>query len=108
VLIAVPNTLEWRTRLRFLRGQFDYADSGILDRTHLRFFTWQTAARELVEPLPELRLLKRKGRGVLPLGRLRRRLLPGRLLRALDEAAVRRFPNILAGEVALLAKRSER
>jgi SAM-dependent methyltransferase len=108
VLIAVPNTLEWRTRLRFLRGQFNYADSGILDRTHLRFFTYQTAARELLEPLPELRLVTRKGRGALPFGRLRRRLLPGGLLRALDEAAVRRFPNILAGEVALLARRRER
>jgi SAM-dependent methyltransferase len=106
VLIAVPNTLEWRTRMCFLRGDFLYADSGILDRTHLRFFTYQTAAKELVEPLPELTLLVRKARGSLPFGRLRRRLLPDHLLKSMDNTAVRCFPNLFAGEVALLAKRT--
>ncbi len=104
VLIAVPNTLEWRTRMRFLGGKFQYADHGILDRTHLRFFTYETAARELVEPVSELTLIARQGRGALPFGRLRRRLLPAGLRNVLDEAAVRRLPNVFAGEVALLAR----
>lgn len=107
VLIAVPNTLEWRTRLGFLRGRFDYTDQGVLDRTHLRFFTFWTAASELVAPIPELRLVTRKGRGALPLGRLRRRLLPARFNAALDGAAVGRFPNVFSGEVALLARRHD-
>lgn len=107
VLIAVPNTLEWRTRLGFLFGRFRYAEHGILDRTHLRFFTYDTAASELVDPVPGLNLVTRKGRGALPFGRLRSRVLPGRLSRAADEAAVRWFPNLFAGEVALLAVRRD-
>jgi SAM-dependent methyltransferase len=39
VLVSVPNIAHLWVRLRLLRGKFDYMDRGILDRTHLRFFT---------------------------------------------------------------------
>jgi 2-polyprenyl-3-methyl-5-hydroxy-6-metoxy-1,4-benzoquinol methylase len=47
VLCSIPNVAHWRVRLALLRGRFDYEDSGLLDRTHLRWFTRRTA-RELV------------------------------------------------------------
>jgi len=43
VLISLPNVVTLRLRWRFLRGQFEYTDQGIMDRTHLRFFTLKTA-----------------------------------------------------------------
>lgn len=45
VLIAsIPNVRYFRVVLDLLlRGRWDYQDSGILDRTHLRFFTRRTA-----------------------------------------------------------------
>lgn len=43
ILTAIPNVLVWETRREFLLGRFDYQEYGILDRTHLRFFTWKTA-----------------------------------------------------------------
>ena len=46
VLISVPNVAAWTVRLALLCGRFRYADSGIMDRTHLRWFTCATA-REL-------------------------------------------------------------
>lgn len=46
VLISVPNVAAWTVRLALLCGSFRYADSGIMDRTHLRWFTCATA-REL-------------------------------------------------------------
>ena len=39
VLVSVPNIAHLWVRLRLLRGKFDYMDRGILDRTHMRFFT---------------------------------------------------------------------
>lgn len=39
VVASVPNIAHGSVRLALLSGTFDYADSGILDRTHLRFFT---------------------------------------------------------------------
>ena len=43
VLVSIPNVVVWRARLSLTLGRFDYADSGIFDRTHLRFFTRRTA-----------------------------------------------------------------
>jgi SAM-dependent methyltransferase len=39
LVISVPNIANWIIRLGLLFGKFDYMDRGILDRTHLRFFT---------------------------------------------------------------------
>ncbi len=39
LLISVPNVAHLYVRLKLLGGQFDYAERGILDRAHLRFFT---------------------------------------------------------------------
>lgn len=39
VIASVPNVAHLWVRLQLLTGRFDYADRGILDRTHLRFFT---------------------------------------------------------------------
>jgi SAM-dependent methyltransferase len=39
VIVSVPNLAHAWIRLNLLFGRFEYADRGILDRTHLRFFT---------------------------------------------------------------------
>jgi SAM-dependent methyltransferase len=39
IIISVPNVANWIIRLSLLLGKFDYMDRGILDRTHMRFFT---------------------------------------------------------------------
>jgi len=41
-IISVPNIANLWVRLHLLMGRFDYAERGILDRTHLRFFTRKT------------------------------------------------------------------
>lgn len=39
LLISVPNVAHWSTRGALLAGEFPYAGRGILDRTHVHFFT---------------------------------------------------------------------
>ncbi len=41
-IISLPNVANLYVRLQLLMGRFDYQDRGILDRTHLRFFTQRT------------------------------------------------------------------
>ena len=39
ILVSIPNFGHWYPRIRTLLGRFDYDARGILDQTHLRFFT---------------------------------------------------------------------
>ena len=103
LLIALPNICHWRTRLQIARGSFQYQDSGILDRSHLRFFTYWSA-RELVETCPSVTLLQQWPVGGAILGPLRARL-PQRSSRWLDRQASQRWPNLFSFETHLLARR---
>jgi len=46
LVLSIPNIANWTIRLQLLFGRFRYTDRGILDRTHLRFYT--------VDTLPEM------------------------------------------------------
>ncbi len=71
VVVALPNVAHWSVRARLLFGRFDYADTGLLDRTHLRFYTPETARAMLEEAglkdlesdiVPDVPLLRYKPR----------------------------------------------
>jgi 2-polyprenyl-3-methyl-5-hydroxy-6-metoxy-1,4-benzoquinol methylase len=47
VVISLPNVAHVDVRLMLMSGRWDYRDLGLLDRTHLRFFT-RASARRLV------------------------------------------------------------
>lgn len=47
IIISLPNVANFVVRISVLFGCFNYRDRGILDRTHLRFFTLSTI-RQLV------------------------------------------------------------
>jgi 2-polyprenyl-3-methyl-5-hydroxy-6-metoxy-1,4-benzoquinol methylase len=42
VVACIPNAQHWSLQVRMSVGDFRYEDSGLLDRTHLRWFTRQT------------------------------------------------------------------
>lgn len=63
-LVSVPNVAHWSVRASLAAGRFDYAERGILDRTHLRFFT----RRSLVAALEEAGLAPESlGAAIAPL-----------------------------------------
>lgn len=44
IIVSIPNIAYWRSRANLLLGRFDYQEhGGLLDETHLRFFTLKTA-----------------------------------------------------------------
>lgn len=55
IIISVPNVANFLIRLSLLFGKFDYTDRGILDRTHLRFFTLRSLKKMMREVSCEVR-----------------------------------------------------
>ena len=49
VIVSVPNFAHAWVRLNLMVGRFEYANRGILDATHVRFFTLRSFRRFLAE-----------------------------------------------------------
>lgn len=47
IVISIPNIAHLTIRIQLLLGSFNYADRGILDRTHLHFYT-KKSLREMI------------------------------------------------------------
>jgi 2-polyprenyl-3-methyl-5-hydroxy-6-metoxy-1,4-benzoquinol methylase len=48
VLVSLPNVAYLDNRFGLMKGNWNYTDEGILDRTHLKFFTLSTADQLLI------------------------------------------------------------
>jgi SAM-dependent methyltransferase len=92
VYIALPNALFFRQRFKFLVGQFRYTETGVMDRTHLRFFDFDSA-RLLLESVG-VAVRAHFGVGFFPLRPLRR-VAPA-AARSLDRLAVSLWPSMFA------------
>ena len=49
IIVSVPNVANFVVRFSLLFGRFNYADQGILDRAHLRFFTLRSLEQMMRE-----------------------------------------------------------
>jgi 2-polyprenyl-3-methyl-5-hydroxy-6-metoxy-1,4-benzoquinol methylase len=103
VLIAVPNVLSWRMRIQFLSGRFEYEAAGVLDETHLRFFTFKTADQYLLAQCDDLKLEFKGASGSVPLWWLRRYLLPKSWSERIDNWGCRHWPNLFGSQVLIKA-----
>jgi len=103
VLIAVPNALSWTMRWQFLRGHFEYRSEGVLDGTHLRFFTYLTADTYLLRKCPELKLVSKSVTGSVPQWWLRRYFLTKKGSEFIDMLGCRYWPNLFGGQILLKA-----
>lgn len=49
VLISLPNVVNWYVRIQLVLGNFSYQERGLMDHTHLRFFTWKSAQKLILD-----------------------------------------------------------
>jgi 2-polyprenyl-3-methyl-5-hydroxy-6-metoxy-1,4-benzoquinol methylase len=104
LVVSVPNVANITVRLALLFGRFPYTDRGILDCTHLHFYTRQTARALLEENGWEIVAAKTT---VMPL-ELVLGLDPAnplmRAITALVAAATAVFPALLGYQFVYLAR----
>jgi SAM-dependent methyltransferase len=50
IIASIPNVGHYSVAIPLLRGKWEYEDAGLLDRTHLRFFTKRTAFDLVTRP----------------------------------------------------------
>ena len=48
LLVALPNFMNYKNRMKMLMGKFEYEKDGTMDYTHLRWYTFKTG-KELLE-----------------------------------------------------------
>lgn len=47
IIVSLPNVAHLSVRMKLLKGNFDYTETGLLDRTHVHFYTKKTSAELL-------------------------------------------------------------
>jgi 2-polyprenyl-3-methyl-5-hydroxy-6-metoxy-1,4-benzoquinol methylase len=104
LLVSVPNVAFLLVRLGLLLGRFEYARRGILDRTHLRFFT----RRSLLAMLRGSGLTVTRRRGVpppIPLALPATACWPLRVVLEAAALAARFWPTLFAFQLVAEARR---
>ena len=49
LIFSVPNIVNWHSRLTIFFGKFEYAESGVFDRTHLHFYNLNSAKKLAID-----------------------------------------------------------
>ena len=93
IVASIPNVQSLRVVAPLMIGKWQYADAGILDRTHLRFFTKESAVGLFEEngfELEELSSVNEKNR----------------VARALNAATLFLFDNFFAIQYLIVARQA--
>ena len=102
LIVALPNTLHYKQRLQFLKGNFKYTDGGLMDKTHFRFFDWDTAF-DLVENA-DFEVIIRYADGHLPMPLIRKLKFIKPIVSYLDKLASTAFPGMFSVQFVIVAK----
>ena len=100
LLCALPIVLFYKHRFRLLSGRFEHEESGIMDASHFRWFTFDSAARLIKQA--GFKFLAHFGDGNAPLPMIRR-LWPESVSKAIDRAVSNPMPGMFASQALIVA-----
>ena len=49
LVVALPNIMHYKSRLKLIAGKFEYEDAGIWDNTHVKWYTFNSAKKLFTE-----------------------------------------------------------
>jgi predicted TPR repeat methyltransferase len=104
VFVSVPNIANITVRIGLLFGIFEYRDRGILDNTHLRFYTLRTIRREIEQA--GFRVIAVRGSSV-PIRLIIGKITPEPILRLGERVLTlmtRMWKSLFAYQIVLVAE----
>jgi SAM-dependent methyltransferase len=101
LLVALPNMLFWKNRWRIFTGILEYQESGLMDNTHFRWYSFTSAQRMLSRNGFEILSAQAEGSFPIP---LRRRIFPQTLTKPIDGWASALFPGLFGLQMIYTAR----
>lgn len=110
VVASIPNVAHWSVRAGLLAGRFDYQPFGILDATHLRWYTERTVRQVFSSAGLEIESLRMSAGTILPVYKEARpwRWIPRKKRRRVVRWAARRAPRLFGCQFVFSAKPVDR
>jgi methionine biosynthesis protein MetW len=107
ILASVPNVAHWTVRAKLLFGRFDYDSVGIMDATHLRWFT-RRSIRSLFEEqgYTVSSIVPTSGAWMGVYQKFPFRLIPARVRPRLVASLANAFPTIFGCQYVIRAHRT--
>lgn len=105
IIASVPNVAHWSVRLELLAGRFDYQAAGIMDATHLRWFTERTLRQVFASAALEIDSLQMSAGTFLPVYKEGRpwRWMPRKRRHRIVSSAVRWAPHLFGCQFVVSA-----
>ena len=101
LVVALPNMLYYKNRWRILSGRLEYEESGLMDNTHFRWYSFQSAQRLLTRNGFEMVSAEAEGSFPIP---FRRRIFSAALTRPVDAWASACFPGLFGHQLIYSAR----
>ena len=101
LVVALPNLMFIRNRWHLLRGRFDYQQTGLMDNTHFRWYTFLSSRRLLEDN--GFKIIRHYGTGFVPLGPVRR-LIP-KLGKGVDRFSCQFWPGLFSYQIIIVVSK---
>lgn len=101
LVVALPNLFFYKNRWNLLRGRFEYEDSGLMDNTHFRWYSFRSAQALLATAGFDVVGAEADGSFPIP---LLRRLVPRAVTRLVDVWASDAFPGLFGYQMIFTAR----
>ena len=101
IAVALPNVLYYRNRFRCLFGYFSYEDGGIMDNSHLRFYTFESGVKLLISA--GYKILVAQADGAFPFWKLKK-ILPLKFINRVNRFSCKIFPGLFGHQSLYIAK----
>lgn len=102
IIVALPNIMNYKSRLQLMAGNFNYQEAGIWDYTHFRWYTCSTAEKLLKQN--GFNVLYSDVSGDLPFGRVTKKIFGIRVQKAIFNFLKRISKGFFGYQILLLAE----